>query len=133
MYATTKTKLNWSTAVHIASKNDGVLAYFESSDENYSVANFLRENTKIDRVRIGFSDRITEGKWEWQTNVDKKLNYTNWAKYEPNDYKGKEDYAQMFIQPDKNEPEKYTGKWNDVPDYGIYLIKWEDLSTMTRD
>ena len=134
LYATTKTKLNWNTAVLNASKNDGVLAFFESSEENYSVASFLRENTKIDRVGIGFSDHITEGKWEWQTDLDKKLNYTNWARGEPNDFKGREDYAQMFIQPAKDNPsEKYSGKWNDGGDYEIYLIKWEDSSTITKD
>ena len=74
-----------------------VLAFPESEEENVYLRSFGTSN-----ILLGFTDKIMEGKF--MTATGKPVNYTKWAKSEPNNYRGREDCAEMSMD----------GFWNDV-------------------
>lgn len=52
---------------------------------------------------IGLTDRDQEGTFTWVNGED--VTFTDWAPGEPNDYRGREDFAEMNFS---------NGRWNDV-------------------
>jgi hypothetical protein len=77
--------------IHLGSIND-------AAEQSWLQGQFAASN-----LWIGFTDRVTEGTWEWISG--EAVTYTNWAGGEPNDFGG-EDYAAM------NWNSK--GEWNDL-------------------
>jgi hypothetical protein len=57
-----------------------------------------------ERYWIGFTDRYSEGTWEWEFGWD--TGYTNWAPGEPNNNWSGEDFAVMNWNS--------QGQWNDL-------------------
>ncbi|KAJ8028093.1 C-type mannose receptor 2 [Holothuria leucospilota] len=55
-------------------------------------------------IWLGLSDRREEGVWEWIDGAP--FEYSNWARYEPNNSGGSENCAQITFP---------GGKWNDAP------------------
>ncbi|MBE9090588.1 cadherin domain-containing protein, partial [Microcystis aeruginosa LEGE 11464] len=69
---------------------------------------------------IGASDEAQEWDWRWIDGTP--VTYTNWTPGEPNNYKGRENYAQL-----------YYGRWNDLRPYdrniqGIVEINFQSLN-----
>ncbi len=98
-------------------KIGGHLAVIESEEENKEVYQYLLKNDR-DHTFIGFTDQEEEGIWEWVDYSD--VLYTNWSAGQPNNKKGKENYAQY--------DGKKGGTWNDA-EFGAqswrFLCEWE--------
>jgi hypothetical protein len=98
----------WTAAEALAVSLGGHLVSISDADEQDFVWQNFRALGGVDRrIWIGFSDRTTEGTFEWSDGTAAK--YTNWNAGEPNNSGGTEDYAEMLGS---------TGKWNDLSDGG---------------
>ncbi|MDC8003310.1 HYR domain-containing protein [Aureisphaera galaxeae] len=92
---------NAPNAFTSAEAQNGFAATITSQDHN----DWLRQALDAQgagQVIIGFTDRVTEGTFEWHSGDTST--YTNWRSGEPNDAGAGEDYT--VIRPD--------GEWNDI-------------------
>ncbi|MDP7317316.1 MAG: caspase family protein, partial [SAR324 cluster bacterium] len=122
-YAITRRSMRWPEVRNIAHQNGGHLATINDAKENKFLADYFSHTTIS--VYIGYNDAKSEGSWTW-THGDST--FTNWVRGEPNNYKGREDYAMLYLRDDPTSAhDGYTqGKWNDVPDGNAHaLIEWE--------
>jgi hypothetical protein len=129
-YAITRRSMRWSEVRNIAHQNGGHLATINDAKENKFLADYFSHTTiSFDEIKhgvyIGYNDAKSEGSWRW-THGDST--FTNWAWGEPNNWKGREDYAMLYLRdhPSSAHDGKTQGKWNDAPDGHSYaLIEWE--------
>ena len=100
----------WTLAAADAEARGGYLVSIGSAAEN----EFVRQSfgtfggvTTGRRIWIGFTDRSSEGSFQWSSG--EPVAYTNWNPGEPNNSGGTEDYAEML---------GLQGTWNDISDNG---------------
>jgi hypothetical protein len=75
---------------------------------------------------IGFSDRATEGNWQWSSG--EPVTYTNWWPGEPNDLNG-EDYAYLSLDGTWNDG--MNGRWAGGADlYGVVEVVPEPVTVI---
>ena len=102
-------KVKWAQASAYCQSLGGHLVTVTSSGENNIVKQLV--NAVGGNCFIGGTDEETEGTWKWCTG--EKMNYTNWAPNEPNNFDN-QDYMQMYSD----------GTWDDLGNQNesIYFI-----------
>ncbi|XP_049622189.1 asialoglycoprotein receptor 2-like [Suncus etruscus] len=93
---------NWSEAESYCQLEKAYLVVINSREEQ----KFLEPHTQSFNNWIGLTD--SDGSWKWVDGTDYKSNYKNWARLEPNNWKGREvdayeDCAEI----------RWDGLWND--------------------
>jgi C-type mannose receptor len=109
-------KMSWHRAKISCEIFGGHLVTISDQDEQDFVAKLPPKLDNANRVWIGFSDRHSEGKWEWIT--DENLSFQNWAPGLPDNLGGNQDCAEMG----------YAGsKWNDKESTSrfAFICEWE--------
>jgi len=119
-YQLTGSAGTWADAQQAAIAAGGHLVDIASAEENaFLVSTFLLQPQDV--FWIGFTDRVTEGNFQWTTGAP--VSYTNWNPGEPNEgHDGVsspegEDYAAIgwhFAQGFTT----VRGTWNDLPNIG---------------
>ena len=117
-------KLTWRRAHAKCVELGGHLVAIETRDENEFVTE-LAAKAKLDSVWIGANDEEKEGHWVWTTG--QPLTYSYWCGDQPNNWKGNENYAQMFVKPNYNNWKNLPGQWNDIPDVDQpgFICEWD--------
>ena len=106
-YQLTSPGLTWLEAQAEAESLGGNLVSINDAAEQQ----WIVDNLAISAPRwIGFSDRNTEGQFEWSDGST--VDYTNWRVNQPDDSGSGEDYGVISSRSD--------GGWNDVGDSGRY-------------
>jgi len=99
-----KAKYSWREAEKKCEEMKGVLV----SIKNKETHQFLLALSKGKCFWAGASDARTEGVWLWRDGS--KITYSDWAKDEPDDWKGKEDCLVIGWPGKRYE----NGKWADT-------------------
>ena len=115
--------MEWEEVEELCRLMGGHLAVISSKVENDFLYQMLRDNG-YRNAYFGYSDREEEGNWKW---LNGESSYENWAKGEPNNTSGGEDYAMFYYQFE-------DGTWNDgnfghgtLNDDKIYICEWDSL------
>jgi Subtilase family/Lectin C-type domain len=99
----------WTQCDAAARAKGGNLVTIRSEAENaWIVSNLLPSALTTAGLWIGFTDRVTEGIWKWQSG--EVSSYVNWWGGGPDNYLGIEHYAHISNLP------LNRGYWNDLPD-----------------
>jgi hypothetical protein len=132
---------NFSSAQASAQRLGGHLATMTSRAENDFVYDMVRHDARFWRLTSdrtaamgpGFGLFQSEGAaeprggWRWVTG--EPMRYNNWARYEPNDYNGREDLATFaYWSPNKRPMSSIrTGSlWNDTPGFSTgYVLEFD--------
>ena len=88
---TSASPLDWTACETDAQKAGGYLASIDSDAENDWVWKYLVSNAA--ETFLGGSDAANEGTWTWSNG--EAFTYSNWAKGEPDDQKGNQNYLIM--------------------------------------
>ena len=110
-------KKSWTDARSSCEKMGGYLVTVTSEEERLFLMNNIFQDSR-QSFWAGATDFETEGQWKWITG--EPLNYTDWARGEPNDEK-EEDYLEL--------PLYFNYQWNDVPNAvkpNCYVCEWEE-------
>jgi len=120
----------YNAAANSSSYNglQGHLATVTSASENtWLVSTFSA--TSLNKHLFGGTDQVTEGVWEWVTG--EAWDYSNWARNEPNDYLGNENYVEFWHN---------NGSWNDIwfdrtsqgrRSHKGYIIEYENVASVS--
>ena len=103
-YQLIRTDLSWEKASEDARQRGGHLAVITSQEEQAEVEKLL-QNSDVHTVWLG--GQRSQGSFAWVTG--EAFSWKNWAKGEPNNETGDENYLDMY----KNSEDKWG--WNDVP------------------
>lgn len=111
-----KHKMSWHRAKTSCEAFGGHLVTISSQEEQDFTATLPPKLDKDNRVWIGFSERGSEGNWEWVTG--EKVSFQNWAAGLPDNLRGNQDCAEMG----------YAGKrWNDREHFSrfAFICEWD--------
>jgi hypothetical protein len=98
----------WSASESLANALGGHLVSINDAEEqDFVAANFGNLGGVDRRLWIGYTDRDSEGFFQWSDGTTSK--YSNWNGGEPNNSGNVEDYAEMLGS---------NGRWNDLNDAG---------------
>ncbi|XP_055600601.1 lectin subunit alpha-like [Uranotaenia lowii] len=105
-------EVTWFKAREICAKNNQRLVSIESLEKQNEVVAFLARNVRQARISlwIGATDFGQEGQFRW-INSGRPMDYTRWAKGEPNQMLGWERCVEIVYD--------YYTKWN---------YQWNDMS-----
>ena len=114
---------SYQEAQAYAGSRGGYLAVINDDAENTVLYDYVFYGRNLPSAYFGLSDENSEGYWEWVDGTP--YSYDNWAKGQPDNQHGAEDYALFYYK----DP-AYT--WNDG-DFGkdstrgtvIFLIEWD--------
>ena len=114
---------SYQEAQAYAESRGGYLAVINDDAENTVLYDYVFYGRNLPSAYFGLSDENSEGYWEWVDGTP--YSYDNWAKGQPDNQHGAEDYALFYYK----DP-AYT--WNDG-DFGkdstrgtvIFLIEWD--------
>jgi len=107
-YYLSEATMTWSDAKAAAEQEGGHLATITSQEESDLLSSYIEDRNG--NAWIGFTDRETEGNWQWITGEEVTL--TNWDKGEPNNAGDGEDRAAIWAG---NPATSIPGSWNDYP------------------
>jgi len=116
--------INWAYANAAAVTAGRYLATITSAEENAFVYALVSSDSSFWTVGLGGESvgpwlggfqpggsPEPDGNWQWVTG--ELFAYTNWAQYEPNNYRGIEHYLSFY----NATPNSMAPTWNDIPDY----------------
>ncbi len=116
--------IDWQTANNAAMAAGGYLATTTSAEENAFVYALVSSDSSFWTVGLGgesvgpwlggfqpAGSPEPDGNWQWITG--ELFAYTNWAQYEPNNYRGIEHYLSFY----NATPNSMAPTWNHIPDY----------------
>lgn len=108
----------WKKAKSLCEEKGGHLVVITSKKENNFVAGLIK-NKDVGFCWLGASDEKKEGNWIWVDGT--KMKYSSWAKNQPDNLKGKEDYASSSAK---------ATKWNDYKNAKSneirgYVCEWD--------
>ncbi len=116
--------ISWENASSSAIAAGGYLATITSAEENAFVYALVSSDSSFWTVGLGGESvgpwlggfqpggsPEPDGNWQWVTG--ELFAYTNWAQYEPNNYRGIEHYLSFY----NATPNSMAPTWNDIPDY----------------
>lgn len=123
--------LTWKEAKEAAESQNGHLVTITSQKEQDFISNLIKDTEK-DKYWLGLSDEQEEGRWEWVTG--EAYSYSNWAKNEPNNGYGTEDYVALASHDTIYDYEVLLGEWNDhnldrdAESFG-YICEWDEYQS----
>ncbi|XP_072519934.1 galactose-specific lectin nattectin-like [Salminus brasiliensis] len=101
-----KPQVEWVDAETECLKNSGNLASVHSHKENAFLQDLIKKGTgSLMNTWIGGHDAVAEGTWLWSDGS--KMDFHDWCKNEPSNYKNKE-HCMTMNYGDLNQ-------WNDIP------------------
>jgi hypothetical protein len=106
----------WDSAAARCKELGGHLLHIDSAEENAFVVDAFV--LPYGGIMLGATDAEREGSWRWSDGS--RLRYKNWARGEPNDAEGGEDYAQIWED----------GKWNDIGAFHAceyFVCEWDQM------
>ena len=105
--------MNWQQAFDYCQGEKANLVHIKSGKLNTKVLNYVRKFPFTSSIWIGFNQTGPGKKdWSWQPDLE-PLDWTAWARNQPNNLGGKEDCGSMLIG-------WIPGAWDD----GDCLKKW---------
>lgn len=115
----TDERKSWSDAEDYCSNTfsaiDAHLATIENASQNRLLHSMMMGQRLAFRYWIGFNDIEEEGKWKWIDDEDVGMEYRNWMKENPNNFRNNQDCAMSYSDCTDNEHWKCeVTKWDDA-------------------
>ena len=108
----------WKKAKSLCEEKGGHLVVITSKKENKFVAGLIKKKD-VGFCWLGASDEKKEGNWVWVDGT--KMKYSSWAKNQPDNLKGKEDYISSYTNATKWN-DKRNNKSNEIRGY---VCEWD--------
>ncbi|MBQ9912639.1 MAG: C-type lectin domain-containing protein [Clostridia bacterium] len=109
--------LTWENAKKYCDDLGGHLVTISSKEENDFVLSILKKSSKAANFIIGLAELKKEGEWSWVTG--EPLNYTNWARLQPDNGAG-------------SRSQSYGSMVNGATQYGFKAGQWDDIATASN-
>ena len=114
--------MTWSEAKEFCESLGGHLVTITSAEEQAEVESLIKDAPQKQYWIGGYND----GGWKWVTG--ERWNYTHWASGEPNDYRNKESFAQIYRQKNPKTSSRF-GQWNDISENNYIADETDFFST----
>ncbi len=128
LYLVVDDSMKWSKAKKVCEKVHGHLVVVTGEEETQLLINLTNETTK-NLYWIGLQRTKGSNPWHWVTG--ETLDYTNWAKGEPNYLGKKEKYGEFYSVRSLKYTKVNAGEWNDARESGSTpQSKWWGLKNI---
>ncbi|XP_061174349.1 perlucin-like protein [Saccostrea echinata] len=102
-YHVSRDSQNWFNAMKICEIHDSYIIHIDDADEQGFITHLL-QSSSANNTWLGATDWTVEGSWQWEPH-GQKLNYTNFAPGQPNNY-----HSQNCLVMDR----LHRYQWNDL-------------------
>ena len=104
---------NWADAKNTCEDLHAHLVKIETEQENEELYNEAVRLNMTGGTWIGLSDIAEERNWVWTDG--KRVNFTNWSQYQPDNHANNEDCAELNNYISTGGAAFHPKKWNDLP------------------